>query len=224
MTGGGTAGYIKPMWTAALTAAPVLAALELRAEHRALPRQIYLFKPLTTACILLIAATTPVPVSPVYRAAIMAGLLCSLSGDVFLMLPRDAFLAGLASFLLAHLCYIAAFVSLAGVPVSAAAAVVLIAYGLYLLARLWPRLGKYRAPVVIYAVVLLSMAAAAYQQLESEPGLRAGLALGGAVLFVISDTVLALDRFERGARRRQTLVLGTYFTAQWLIATSVALL
>ena len=210
------------MWIAALIVVPLLALLELRAEHRALRLQIYLLKPLTTACVLLIAVLAPAPVTSTYQAAVMAGLLCSLAGDVFLMLPRNYFIQGLVSFLAAHVCYIIAFVSLSGLPRSALAAVLLAGYGCYLLARLWRRLGKYRGPVVIYTGVLLFMVAAAYQQLGHAAGVRAGLALAGAILFAASDSVLALDRFELGEKRRQLIVLATYFAAQWLIAASVS--
>jgi uncharacterized membrane protein YhhN len=65
------------------------------------------------------------------------------------------------------------------------------------------------------------MAAGAHNQLVQFGGRRALMALAGAILFVISDSVLALDRFELGTKRRQTLVLATYFSAQWLIALSV---
>ena len=52
-------------------------------------------------------------------------------------------------------------------------------------------------------------------------GVIAWLAFSGAVLFVISDSLLALDRFAARAKSRQTLVLSSYFAAQWLIAVSV---
>src|SRR5947209_5719242 len=48
----------------------------------------------------------------------------------------------------------------------------------------------------------------------------AGDAFLGAVLFIISDSFLAVDRFKRHFRSAQLLILTTYFTAQWLIALS----
>ena len=69
----------------------------------------YLYKPMTTAMILSLAArAAPLP-SIGYRRAVVAGMLFSLAGDVFLMLPQDLFVPGLVAFLLAHLCFIAAF-------------------------------------------------------------------------------------------------------------------
>jgi len=202
-------------------AVPVVAVLELRAERRSFAREIYILKPTTTAGIALVAVLTPQPVSLQYQTAIVLGLLCSLAGDVFLMLPRNRFLAGLACFFVAHICYLAAFAGPYGLPNSPLVLLCFAAYGICLLRRLWPRLGRYRMPVAVYTCVLLLMAVAAHQQLMRASSLRAWLAFTGALLFVLSDSVLALDRFEVGAKRRQLLVLSTYFLAQWLIAASV---
>ncbi|NJD10029.1 MAG: lysoplasmalogenase [Gemmatimonadetes bacterium] len=209
------------MWAAALILVPLLALLQLRAEQRHAAGPAYVLKPLTVAGAALLAYWAPEPVSSGYQAAVLAGLACSLVGDIFLMLPRNYFLRGLVSFLLAHLCYIGAFVSVAGVPRAPLAGVAGAVYMAWVLPRLWPRLGKYRGPVAGYTAVLVVMAAAAGQLVVNATGVRPWLALAGALLFVVSDTVLALDRFEAGWKRRQLLVLATYFCAQWLIAASV---
>lgn len=198
------------------------AALTIWAEHRGTRRAVYVFKPLTTVLILALAAAATQPVSPGYQALVCAGLLFSLAGDVFLMLPKDRFVAGLASFLVAHLLYVAAF---APRPLRLAAPLVLallIAYGIVLLRALWPRLGSLRAPVAVYAAALLVMgwqATARWTVQETTPAL---LAAAGAALFVVSDSVLAWQRFRQKHAFGQAVVLGTYFAAQWLIASSVS--
>lgn len=200
----------------------VSAALTLWAEHRGRRRAFYVLKPLTTVLILLLAAMALDPVSSSYRRLVCAGLLFSLAGDVFLMLPRDRFVAGLASFLVAHLFYIAAF---AAQPARLGAPLVLlalVAYGGWLLRALWPRLGALRAPVAVYAAVLLVMAwtaSARGTRVGSLPALMAAL---GAGLFVASDSVLAWERFRERHAYGQAVVLGTYYAAQWLIASSVS--
>ena len=50
------------------------------------------------------------PFDSAVRAWFVAALVLCLAGDVFLMLPKDLFVAGLASFLLGHLCYVAGLV------------------------------------------------------------------------------------------------------------------
>src|SRR5258708_3354306 len=72
---------------------------------------VYVFKPLTTGLILLLALIASGPELARYQWAIVTSLAFSLAGDVFLMLPGDLFLAGLLSFLVAHIAYLVAFTS-----------------------------------------------------------------------------------------------------------------
>ena len=99
------------MLTSILTLLAILSAsIHIRAEYRGPRQHIYIFKPLTMAFILLIAILGQATLS-FYKYMIITGLVFSLAGDVFLMLPSDRFVAGLVAFLIAHLFYIAAFVS-----------------------------------------------------------------------------------------------------------------
>jgi uncharacterized membrane protein YhhN len=159
--------------------------------------------------------------APGYRALVVAGLACSLAGDVFLMLPSDRFRAGLGSFLAAHLCYVAAFSQAAGFQLAPAALLPFAVLGAAVFAPLWPRLGAMRVPAAAYllAIVVMGWQAAA-QWLAVREG-WALLALLGATLFVASDSLLAWNRFHTRFRAAQLLVLGTYYPAQWLIALSV---
>ncbi|HEU4596473.1 MAG TPA: lysoplasmalogenase [Pyrinomonadaceae bacterium] len=202
------------------TLALVSAIHTIRAEYRGPRRRVYLFKPLTVVLIILIALEGNFSSPTIYRYLIVAGLLCSLAGDVFLMLPRDRFVEGLASFLVAHVLYIAAFSSGGVRAPSVWVGVLLAAYGALMLRLLWPRLGKLRAAVLIYVLAILLMAwlASSRWLVMGEAGsLPAFL---GALLFVASDSLLAWNRFQGGFRAAQAWVLGTYFAAQWLIALS----
>lgn len=205
-----------------LTALAVISgALHVRAEYRGTRRQVYFFKPLTVLCIFAIALT--IPGAPVgrYRAAVLAGLICSIAGDVFLMIPADRFLPGVASFLLAHLAYIAAFTD--GVPFGAEPLwlIPFAVLGAAMLVLLWPRLGAMRGPVVVYLAVIVAMAWQAAGRAVTLGSHSALLAAAGASLFVISDTALALNRFRRPFRTAQAVILPTYYAAQLLIAWSV---
>src|SRR4051794_41583322 len=65
---------------------------------------------MTMVCLIVVAlALDPVAGADARRGWFVAALVFSLAGDVFLMLPRDLFVAGLSAFLVAHLCYIAGF-------------------------------------------------------------------------------------------------------------------
>ena len=68
----------------------------------------YVAKPVTLLALIATAATL-VPEDDVRQKWFLLALVLSLAGDVFLMLPRDLFVAGLASFLAAHVAYIAGF-------------------------------------------------------------------------------------------------------------------
>jgi uncharacterized membrane protein YhhN len=181
---------------------------------------VYVGKPLATLAVIMLAARSTTPVSARYRALISAGLVCSLAGDVFLMLPSDQFIAGLASFLVAHLCYLAAFAgSGGGIRNLKAAAVFLLAGAV--LAMLWPSLGPLRIPVTVYVTVIATMAwqaIARWQRLGSRDSQLAAL---GAVVFLLSDAALAWRKFRGDFPGSVLVVLGTYWLAQWCIAQSV---
>jgi uncharacterized membrane protein YhhN len=209
------------MLTAILTLLTILsAALHLRAEYLGPRYQVYVFKPLTMVFILLIALQARWPDFSSYKVAIVAGLLFSLAGDVFLMLPSDRFIAGLVSFLVAHLFYIAAFTSGTGFGLSWRALPCAL-YGLLIFSILAPHLGKMKLPVAVYMVVILVMAWQAWERWGQTGQSTALLAFLGAVLFVVSDSALAVNRFRGQYASAQALILSTYFAAQWLIARSV---
>jgi hypothetical protein len=89
---------------------PLTAAVAIYGEYQTTRRLVYIFKPLTTVLIILLAIVGDgESVQPAYRLLIIAGLILCLGGDVFLMLPERFFLPGLGSFLAGHWFYIAAF-------------------------------------------------------------------------------------------------------------------
>lgn len=149
---------------------------------------------------------------PVQRALALGGL-----GDIALLGSGPAaFPAGLASFLASHAAWMVALQPhrsgwLRGRPI--AATPYLLAWA-GLNAYLWPRTGKDRLPVLVYSTALLGTALAA-----ADTGDRA-LAAGGA-LFLVSDTLLALERFgQLRLPAHEGLVMATYTSAQALLARS----
>jgi uncharacterized membrane protein YhhN len=189
----------------------------------------YIAKPLATLLIAAIvwrASSAP----PGYRRAILLGMAFSCLGDIALMLPFDAFVPGLIAFLLAHVCYIVAFRAgfRAGRGLLLAAALLALFAGINL-AGLWPLLpAELRIPVVVYVVVLAVMATLALARAwspnaaSSPARASARWAAVGAVLFVISDSVLAWDRFGGGLPAATLGVLSTYYAAQYYIARSAS--
>lgn len=200
--------------------ATIAAALTISAEYHGPKRLGYISKPLTLVFIISIAFLPKYPVSAVYKYMIIAGLICSLIGDVFLMLPSDRFVLGLVSFLIAHIFYATAFLLEGNQAVWSWVAVPLVVYGAVMLACLWRGLGKLKVPVIVYMLVLLLMTWIATSRFFITEQSGSSLAAIGAVLFVASDSILALDKFRKGFRLAQLLILATYFVAQCLIALS----
>jgi uncharacterized membrane protein YhhN len=190
----------------------------------ATPALNVVFKPLATLGVIAYAAGRGVPhgAGALSRRWVLVGLWLSLAGDVALLWPKQGFLPGLVSFLLAHLAYLMAFTRHqrfgAWWPAFAAYA---LAAGM-ILWRLWPSLpGVLQAPVIAYVLCLASMAAqAAVLWRRGEP--RGGvLAIGGA-LFVASDALLATDKFAGPLPLASLWILATYWAAQWCIVSWLA--
>lgn len=179
----------------------------------------YLFKPLTVILIILIPVLGEEGFS-LLKGLILIGLLCALLGDVLLMLPDDRFLAGLAAFLMAHLFYMGGFLSDQGTPTYWP---ILPVFGLAGLLgwTLRDGLGKMRIPAWIYTGVISAMVWLAWSRWISGGQGYQLLAFCGAVLFVISDAILALNRFKAKFKPSRGLNLSFYYAGQWLIAISL---
>ncbi len=205
-----------------MTAILIMSALVcLAGEYLGVRGLVYLGKPVATLVVILLAARGAPTVSARYRALITTGLICSLAGDVFLMLPGDRFVAGLASFLVAHLLYIAAFAGSGGGAKDPTAAAAMFLIAGVMLAILWPALGALRIPVSVYVAVIATMAWQAVARWRHLSTPDAKLAAVGAMIFLVSDASLAWRRFHADFPGSAVLVLGTYWLAQWCIARSV---
>jgi uncharacterized membrane protein YhhN len=183
----------------------------------------FAFKPLATLCAIAWCALAATDDRRLKRW-LLAGLGFSLAGDVALLWPVSGFLVGLVSFLLGHLSYLVALTSrvrLAARPLVVAGWAV-VAGGV--LAWLWPGVpGDLAAPVVVYVCALAAMAAqASTVWVVNRPGVDAArwrlVAIGGA-LFVLSDAILAADKFIGGVPMPTLWNLSIYWLGQWLIAS-----
>ena len=195
---------------------------QIVADYLGWPVAVYMLKPLTMVLIISIAARAAMRRPGGFAVAVTAGLTISLVGDVFLMLPGDHFIAGLVSFLIAHLVYIAAFS--AGLPLLPRARHLLpfAVYGAVIFALIAPGLGGMAVPVAAYLMVILVMGWRAVARWVVVNGLSGRLAAMGALLFLASDTALAINRFRAPFDAADLVIMTTYYTGQWLIAISAA--
>jgi uncharacterized membrane protein YhhN len=206
----------------ALAAGALFSAVLATWSQAASRRRIHLVtKPLTTGLIIAVAAVAAAPVPAAYKALVLAGLALSLLGDIALMFPEKWFTAGLVAFLAAQVFYILAFKPLPGRPVSPATFLPFVLFGLLMFFLLAPKLGPMKIPVFVYIAAITTMAGFAAARFIDRGGTKPLLAFVGAVLFLISDSVLAYDRFARKVPGARVIILGTYFPAQLLIALSV---
>lgn len=179
-------------------------------------------KPAATAVVLWLAWRHAAKIDARLHRGIVAGLVFSLLGDVLLMASPRLFVGGLLAFLVAHLCYLRAFTCDTRLLAQPAAFAGLLFVGAGILAVLWPGLdASLRIPVLAYMLVLVAMAAQAIARARLHPGLSTRYAAIGALLFVASDSLLAIDRFRAPIPLAALWVLGTYWAAQWGIAQSV---
>lgn len=201
--------------------------LLVRAEFRHDKRQVYLWKPLSTLLVIataLLSFLTP-NVVVAFTLGVTAGLILSLGGDVALMFEsKRAFLIGLVLFLLAHVVYAICFTLFNGFhPPDLVTGVLLLALGIIIYSYLKPGLNGMRGPVILYIVLILFMVNRALSTFlgDAFTTTQAWLLSLGAILFMLSDIVLAVNRFRHpfGANR---FSLFLYYGGQLLIALSAS--
>lgn len=203
----------------------------------------YIFKPATlVATIAAALALAQGPHDGWQTPWFIAGLVLSLAGDVFLMLPDSHrwFPFGLGAFLAAHVCYIVGLNASLPPPAALVLVVPAAAIGWYLLRQI---LGGLRAtgqqklsgPVIVYGVTITLMLLSAWATLlrPEWSGARRVLVVSGATLFFISDSLLAWNRFVSEtiltwnraggpfAAARLAIIV-TYHLGQFALAASLA--
>ena len=197
--------------------ATAVAAL-LWAELKSSRLGIWLIKPVAST-LFVITALLAGALASSYGQLILLGLLLSWLGDVFLIPKRRLFfIAGLGSFLLAHVAFSGAFLQqpLEVLPLTlAATATVVIA--IIILRWLWPHLThNFRPAVVSYlAAISLMFVLAAGSVGATGPQL-----LVGAAMFAVSDIFVARDLFVSPSVANKLWGLPLYYGAQLIFALS----
>lgn len=163
------------------------------------------------------------------RKSISAALIFSWMGDVLLLFP-NLFLYGLGAFLMAHICYIIGFKVAQKNPFAIGQVnfirlfflnlpiYILAAFTYYLIRG---GLGEMKIPVIIYLIVIVMMATTARERYLKTNSGSFWQVMIGAILFLISDAVLAVNMFFTSFAESGVIVMGTYITAQLLIVKGV---
>ena len=150
------------------------------------------------------------------RVLVLCAWAASIAGDAFLAWS-GFFIQGLASFLTAHVLYSILFIKSGLRAWNVTAAVLLVLFGAIMatwLIKSGGVAGGLVAPVMLYLTVILTMAMIAAARYKAEPTLENRTVLFGALFFVVSDSLLAVNGFIQPLPYSGFLVLGTYYSAQ----------
>jgi uncharacterized membrane protein YhhN len=194
-----------------LGVALAVAALDWFAVARRLRPLEYACKPAAALAFLATAAMLD-PASGTARVWFCAALVACVFGDVFLMLPADAFVAGLASFAVAQICFTVGFANQDPTPLRFVLGVIVVVVVALPLAARFVRALRAEGdaalvpPVIGYIAVIAAMVASA---------IAGGTAWGvaGALLFLVSDSLIAENRFVATRAWGPLAVIVTYHLA-----------
>ncbi|OXB03394.1 lysoplasmalogenase [Flavobacterium oncorhynchi] len=161
---------------------------------------------------------------------LLTALIFSWIGDVILLfsdISEIYFILGLVSFLISHIVYCILFNrqtkrNLKKNSIAIGIGTILIAcYLIGMLSVLLPSLGDLKIPVIVYASVISIMLLFAYNGLLNwnEPGNK--LVFSGALVFVISDSILAINKFYNPIEKSSFFIMLTYLVAQYLIVIGI---
>lgn len=178
----------------------------------------YFAKPISTILVLLIPLFIAKNTLKPYKNLIIIGLVFCLFGDVFLMFD-SLFIFGLLSFLIGHIFFLYAFTTIYKFQTKLVTLIPLVLFAGLMFIILKDHLGDLQIPVVVYIsfIVLMAWQALNLYVLKKEYGFL--LITIGAILFLISDSILSYGKFISEFQIGAFLVAITY----WSAITSIAL-
>ncbi len=183
----------------------------------------YISKPVIVISIVAIFVSQTAGNPSPLKKWILLALLFSWIGDILLMFQANDtlfFLLGLSSFLLAHVCYIIFFQNIRQrekTQLKPVWLLIVLAYYLSFVTFLFPHLLDMKLPVIVYGAVISSMLSLATGMLSIRDKQAGRWMMCGALLFVISDSVLALNQFYESFRYAGAIVMLTYSLSQLFI-------
>jgi uncharacterized membrane protein YhhN len=180
---------------------------------------IYIFKPLTTILIIVIALVASSKLTGNFKYILYLALIFSLIGDILLIF-EDKFVQGLTSFFVAQALFLIGFLLLGkGYHwwlFTIFTTVAIISYS-----GLLPYLGKMKLPVLLYIALISAMAWRAWENWYLFRDTATILLAFGSVFYMISDLNFAINKFIKKYISAEAIILSTYFSAIWLISISL---
>lgn len=183
----------------------------------------YITKPLLVPLLLLLVlfVNSPVP----QKKLLVTGLIFSWLGDMFLLFEDQQpffFIVGLICFLTTHICYIIYFLKFTSPKISVLKKqpllfVAVVGYGITLVSFLYSHLGALKIPVIVYAIVICTMLLCSLHVFYNVNPPANILYIAGAVFFVASDSLLAINKFYQPFAYAGVWIMLTYCAAQYFI-------
>ncbi|MFN8254871.1 MAG: lysoplasmalogenase [Bacteroidales bacterium] len=173
--------------------------------------------------LILYSITKPIPLiilillvdrKTLYNKLILGGFVFSLIGDILLMRTVDLFVPGLIAFLTAHLFYIYAFWIKKPI-LKLITCFPFYLYGLLFFLYLNPVLGEMKIPVALYILVITTMLWRSFVQFNRDDKMGRW-AFFGALLFVLSDSMIAVTKFIDTFYLSSIVIMTTYWGGQFL--------
>lgn len=160
-----------------------------------------------------------------FHRMIIIALLFSWGGDLLLQLSQfneTLFLVGVGSFLVTQVIYMVMFFSTKGPNVVFFRKIYLVlpvaGYGVLIIWYLKDVLGDMLVPITIYAIAILTMLFAALNREMKVSRQSYMLVLLGALFFILSDSLIMINRIKIPFDLARVIIMSTYITAQYLIA------
>jgi uncharacterized membrane protein YhhN len=211
---------VQKIWAIAFWLLAILNIIGIAANMEMLH---FIAKPLLMPALLLLLWNTNSTVPG--KGLLLTGLFFSWLGDVFLLFEYKNslfFIFGLASFLTTHIFYIVYFLRVRSANGSLLkkqpVLVALVAgYGITLVWQLYPHLGDLKLPVILYAAVICTMLLCSLHVFKKVNKKAALYYLSGAAAFVLSDSLLAVNKFYQPFAYAGMLIMLTYCAAQYFI-------
>jgi len=192
------------------------------ASNKNLETLCYVLKPLATLLVISIPLLHG-KTNKTYKFYILIGLVFCLIGDV-LLLFKSLFIFGLIAFLIGHVIFIKAFTTLNGFIKNYTILGLLLLYAVGYFIYINSSLGDLLIPVIVYMLFILIMAwqgLSLYTLQKSKTHLLIAIAV---VLFFISDSVLAIDKFKAALPFANLIIAATYWSAITLLALSTTVI
>ena len=185
----------------------------------------YAFKPMIVLSLIVFLLTQSKTLDKTIKHVTILALICSVTGDVLLMFDEENpnyFILGLIAFLLAHVMYILVYLkhrnrNRKSLPFM----IILIIYASVLFYLIKDGLGVMLIPVVIYMFVILTMVVTAFLRKGCVSIKNYNWVFLGAILFLISDSLLSINMFYKPILFANILIMVTYSFAQYFIVLGI---